>query len=153
MATSRVSDLIDALVAALQASPGLSTVKVVDGPIVSDSAAKEWVFVGYDGDPEGDFITSTTQQDWAGIGAKKKSEDITLTCAVVVQRGSTDVRACRIRTFEVFAAVEDVLRADPSLGFPSPTICAVAENTFHTEQDSNGVQGRMPFTVTCRTRI
>lgn len=153
MATSRVPDLIDALVAALDASADLSTVKVVDGPLVTDSAAQEWVFVGYDGDDQGDFTTATTQQAWAGIGAKKKNEDITLTCAVLVQRGSTDVRSCRVRTFEIFAAVEDVLRADPSLGFPAPTICAVAENTFHTEQTSSGVQGRIPFTVTCTTRI
>src|SRR5690348_11079979 len=121
---SRVPDLIDAIVAALRTAPALSTVKVIDGPIVTDSAAQEWVFVGYDGSDEGDYITATTQQEWAGIGAKKKNEEITLTCAVLVQRGSIDVRSCRVRTFEVFAAVEDVLRADPALGLPTPTVCS-----------------------------
>lgn len=153
MATSRVPDLIDALVKALQASPALSTVKVVDGPLVTDSAAQEWVFVGYDGDDQGDFTTASTRQDWAGIGAKKKNEDITLTCAILVQRGSTDVRACRVRTFGILAAVEDVLRADPSLGLGTPTVCSIAETTFHTEQTAGGVQGRMPLTLTCSTRI
>ncbi|RPE44162.1 hypothetical protein EDD90_7392 [Streptomyces sp. Ag109_O5-1] len=153
MTTSRVPDLIDALVAALQASGGLTGVKVVDGPVVTDSAAEEWVFVGYDGDPEGDFTAATAQQEWAGLGAKKKNEDITVTCAVLVQRGSTDVRACRVRTYEVLAAVESVLRADPSLGFPTPTVCAVTEHAFHPEQTPDGIQGRLPFTVTCTTRI
>lgn len=153
MSTSRVPDLIDALVTALQASPGLSDVQVVDGPLVTDSAAQEWVFVGYDGDEEGDFVTATAQQEWAGIGAKKKNEDITLTGAVLVQRGSTQVRPCRIRTYEVLAAVESVLRADPSLGFPTPTVCALTEHAFHQEQTADGIQGRIPFTVTCTTRI
>ncbi|MEU0041318.1 hypothetical protein ABZ063_47185, partial [Streptomyces sp. NPDC006333] len=69
MPTSRVPALIDALVSALQAAPDLSTVRVVDGPLVTDSAAREWVFVGYDGDDEGDFITAATIQEWAGLGA------------------------------------------------------------------------------------
>lgn len=153
MATSRLPALIDALVDAFQASAALSAVRVVDGPLVTDSAAQEWLFVGYDGDEQGDFTTATTTQEWAGLGAKRKNEDIALTCAVLVQRGSTDVRSCRIRTFEIFAAVEDVLRADPALGFDTPTVCAVTDNTFHTEQTSSGVQGRMPFTITCTTRI
>lgn len=153
MASSRVPALIDALVPALQASPDLATVKVVDGPLVSDSAAQEWVFVGYDGDEDGDFATATSQQEWAGLGAKKKNEEITLTCAILVQRGSTDVRGCRTRTYEVFAAVENTLRADPSLGFPTPTVCAVTEHSFHQEQTADGIQGRLPFTVTCTTRI
>lgn len=153
MASSRVPALIDALVPALQASADLGTVKVVDGPLVSDSAAQEWVFVGYDGDEDGDFATATAQQEWAGLGAKKKNEEITLTCAILVQRGSTDVRSCRVRTYEVFAAVEAVLRADPSLGFPTPTVCAVSEHSFHQEQTADGIQGRLPFTVTCTTRI
>lgn len=153
MGTSRVPDLIDAFVPRLEASPDLSTVKVVDGPLVTDSAAQEWLFVGYDGDEEGDFIAATTQQEWAGLGAKKKNEDIVLTCAILVQRGSTDVRSCRVRTYEIFAAVESVLRADPSLGFSTPTVCAVTEHTFHQEQTPDGIQGRLPFTVTCTTRI
>jgi hypothetical protein len=152
-APSRVPELIDALLAALRASAGLTGVQVVDGPLVTDSAASEWVFVGYDGDPEGEFSTASTSQQWAGLGAKAKNEDILLSCAVLVRRGSTDVRACRIRTFEIFAAVEAVVRADPALGLLPPTVCAISETSFHTEQTANGVQGRMPFTLSCSTRI
>ncbi|MEW2250394.1 hypothetical protein AB0907_24005 [Streptomyces sp. NPDC006975] len=154
MASSRVPQLIDAFVAALQAAPGLAGVQVVDGPLVSASAATEWVFVGYDADPGGEFTTAVTSQTWAGIGAKAKNEDIALTCAVLVQRGSTDVRACRVRVFELFAQVEAVVRADPSLGLPPPTVCSISETTFHTEQTERGIQGRLPFTLaTTITRI
>ncbi|GHA01498.1 hypothetical protein ACFOOM_12115 [Streptomyces echinoruber] len=150
---SRVPELIDAFVAVLQAAPGLTGVQVVDGPLVTASAASEWVFVGYDADPEGEFQTAQTSQQWAGLGAHAKNEDILLTCVVLVRPGNTDVRACRIRTFEIFAEVEAAVRANPSLGLPPPTVCGISETAFHTEQTDRGVQGRMPFTLTCTTRI
>lgn len=154
MATSsRVPQLIDALLAALTAAAGLDGVKVVDGPLVSNSSASEWVFVGYDADPEGEFSTASTTQQWAGLGAKAKDEDIVLTGAVLVRRGSTDVKSCRDRTFAIFAEVESVVRADPALGLPPPTVCSISETSFHTEQTDRGIQGRLPFTLTCSTRI
>ncbi|MFD4343406.1 hypothetical protein ACFWQ6_00740 [Streptomyces coelicoflavus] len=154
MAPSRVPELIDNVLAALKLSPELAKVKLVDGPLVSDSAASEWVFVGYDGDPNGEYSTASTSQTWAGLGAKAKNEDISLTCAVLVRRGSTDVRACRRRTFEIFAAVEAVVRADPSLGMPPPTVCSITDTAFFTEQTDRGIQGRLPFTLaTNPTRI
>lgn len=151
--SSRVPELLDAFLAALEAAAGLEGVEVVDGPFVSDSAAAEWVFVGYDGDPEGDYITAQTTQQWAGIGAKAKNEDVTITGAVLVRQGSVAVKPCRDRTFAIFAVVEAAVRAVPSLGLPSPTVCAISEHTFHTEQTDRGIQGRLPFTLTCSTRI
>lgn len=154
MATSsRVPQLTDAFLAVLTAAAGLDGVKVVDGPLVSSTAANEFVFVGYDGDPSGEFQTAQTTQQWAGIGAKAKNEDIVLTGAVLVQRGDTDVKAVRDRTFAIFAEVESAVRADPALGLPPPTVCSISETSFHTEQTDRGVQGRMPFTLTCSTRI
>ena len=145
--------LIDALVAALQASSDLSGVNIVDGPLVSNSAANEWVFVGYDGDPGGEFQATSTQQDWAGLGAKAKNEEISLTCSVLVRSGSTSVKPLRDRAFQIFASVEAVLRADPALTLPPPTVCNIAEHGFHPEQTAQGLQVRLPFTVTCTTRI
>ncbi|HWU24080.1 MAG TPA: hypothetical protein VN088_21270 [Nocardioides sp.] len=152
-APSRVPELVDAFVAALTASADLAGVKVVDGPLVTDSAATEWVFVGYDADPQGEYATASTTQQWAGLGAKAKNEDIQLTCAVLVRKGATAVKPCRDRTFALFAAVEAVVRADPALGLPPPTVCSISETNFHTEQTDKGVQGRMPFILSCSTRI
>ncbi|MYR84085.1 hypothetical protein GTY41_03780 [Streptomyces sp. SID685] len=145
--------LIDALVAALQASDGLSGVNVVDGPLVSNSAASEWVFVGYDGDPGGEFQATSTLQEWAGIGAKAKNEEITLTCCALVRSGSTSVKPVRDRAYQIFAAVEAAVRSNPALALPPPTVCSISEHTFFPEQTANGLQGRLPFTVTCTTRI
>ena len=152
-ASSRVPELIDAFLAALGESSDLTGVQVVDGPLVTSSAALEWVFVGYDGDPGGEFSTASTSQQWAGLGALAKNEDILLTCSVLVQGGLTDVRARRVRCFEIFAAVEAVVRADPALTLPPPTVCSISDTSFHTEQTERGVQARMPFTLTCTTRI
>lgn len=153
MASSRVPALIDALVAALQASVDLSGVNIVDGPLVSNSAAAEWVFVGYDGDPGGEGQATSTQQQWAGIGAKAKNEEISLTCAVLVRSGSTDVKPLRDRAYQIFAAAEAVVRADPALTLPPPTVCDISDHNFFAEQTAQGLQGRLPFTITCTTRI
>ncbi|MCX3064206.1 hypothetical protein [Streptomyces beihaiensis] len=150
---SRVPELIDAFMTALTAAAGLNGVQIVDGPLVATSSASEFVFVGYDGDPQGEFMTAQTTQEWAGLGARAKTEDITLTGAVLVQQGATDVKPCRDRTFAVFAEVEAVVRADPALGLPTPTVCSISEHTLHTEQTDRGIQGRLPFTLTCSTRI
>ncbi|MFI0576139.1 hypothetical protein [Streptomyces tendae] len=151
---SRVPELTDSFLARLAAAEGLARVKVIDGPIVSDSASGEWVFVGYDADPEGDGDAATTSQTWAGIGARAKNEEILLTCAVLVRKGSTAVKPLRDRVFEIFAEVEAVVRADPSLGLPPPTVCAITDTTFRTPQTSRGLEGRLLFTLaTNPTRI
>lgn len=156
MATSpsRLPDLVDNFVSRLEAASGLSGVQVVDGPIVSGTAAQEQVFVGYDADPEGDAEAASTSQTWAGLGARAKNEDIQLTCAVLVRKGSTAVKPLRDRVFAIFAEVEAVVRADPSLGLPPPTVCAITDTSFRTPQTPNGIEGRLLFTLaTTITRI
>ncbi|WP_406168885.1 hypothetical protein [Streptomyces sp. NBC_00996] len=154
MASSRVPQLIDNFLAALNAAAGLAGVKVVDGPEVSDTAATEFVVVGFDGDSEGEYEAASTTQAWAGIGAKKKNEDIQITCAVLVRKGSPAVKGLRDRVFEIFAEVEAVVRADPALGLPPPSVCAVTDTSFRTPQTSNGLEGRLLFTLAATpTRI
>ncbi|MFJ9114479.1 hypothetical protein ACIRJO_02905 [Streptomyces sp. NPDC102394] len=154
MASSRVPDLIDNFLAALADAAGLSGVQIVDGPEISDSSAGEMVVVGFDADPEGDYEAASTTQAWAGIGAKKKNEDIQVTCAVLVRKGSTAVKPLRDRVFAIFAEVETVVRADPSLGLPPPTVCAITDTSFRTPQTSRGIEGRLAFTLSATpTRI
>ncbi|MFJ4735284.1 hypothetical protein ACIP6V_23925 [Streptomyces sp. NPDC088770] len=151
---SRVPQLIDNYLARLAAAPGLSGVKIVDGPLVSLSGAREWLFVGYDGDPEGEANVASTTQTWAGLGARAKNEEIQLTCAILVRRGSTAVRPLRDRAFAIFAEAEAVVRADPSLGLPPPTVCSITETAFSAPQTDKGIEGRLAFTLaTLPTRI
>lgn len=154
MATSRVPALIDNFLAALNAASGLAGVQIVDGPEISNSAATEWVIVGFDGDDEGEYEAASTTQTWAGLGAKAKNEAIDVTCAVVVRKGSTVVKPLRDRVFEIFAEVEAAVRADPALGLPPPTVCAVTDTSFRTPQTSTGLEGRLLFTLAASpTRI
>lgn len=150
--TSRVPDVIDALVALLAAAPALAGVKVVDGPIVTNDS-KDAVFVGYDGDPEGEGQAVEFTQEWAAIGQRAKGETFTVTCAVVVWRGGTKVRPIRVRAFELLAAVEDALRDDPSLGLPPPSVVAFASGSMAQLQGAPGLGVRVMFQIAVKTRI
>lgn len=152
-AVSRVPAFIDNLLAALQAASGLADVKVVDGPIVSGAAANQWVFIGYDGDPEGEMQAVSESQEWAGIGAKKKNEEILLTCCVMVLGGTTDVKTIRDQAYSILGEIETVARTDVAQGLPTPTVCAITEHSYFQEQTSDGLRGRLPFTLSCSTRI
>lgn len=154
MAASRVPDAIDALMAVFAAAPALDGVHVFDGPPVTGSPLKDVVFVGYDGDPEGDGGQAVEfSQEWSSIGQKAKDETFTVNCAVLAWRGSTAVRPVRERAFALLAAVEDALRADPSLGMPPPTIVAFASGSLQQAQWHDGITCRIPFQVAIKTRI
>lgn len=151
--TSRVPAVIDALVALFRAAPALAGVKVVDGPSVTGSPLPEAVYVGYDGDPDNDGQAVDFAQEWASIGQRAKNETFTVTCAVGVWRGSTGVRPARTRAFEVLAAVEGALRADPSLGLPPPSTVAFASGSMAQVQGTSGMGVRIAFQIAVQTRI
>lgn len=151
--TSRVPDVIDALVALFAAAPALAGVKVIDGPVVTSDSLKDAVFVGYDGDDEGEGQAVEFTQEWASIGQRAKGETFSVTCAVVVWRGGTKVRPIRVRAFELLAAVEDALRDDPSLGLPPPSVVAFASGSMSQIQGSPGLGVRITFQIAVKTRI
>lgn len=148
MAT-RAAATLDAAIAKLQ-SAGLN---VVDGPVLTDDPST-FVWVGYDGDPEGDFTSILMNQDWAGsVGAKKRGERFSIVCAVVATTGNTDVKTARDDAFTTFAVVETALREDPSLGFGSPFVAGVKPLQTYTEPNGNGFQVRLTFNIDVDTRV
>ena len=151
--TSRAPDVIDALVALFAAAPALTGVKVIDGPPVTGDPLHEAVYIGYDGDPDGDGQAVDFAQEWGAIGQKSKNETFTVTCAVVVWKGGTLVRPIRARAFELLATVEDLLRGDPSLGMPPPTVVALAAGSCVQSQRASGLEVRIPFQIAVQTRI
>lgn len=153
MTTSRVPAVIDALVALYENAPGLAKVAVLDGPLVTNAPLKEAVFVGYDGDPDGEGQAAENAQKWAGIGARSRDETVQITGAVVVWNGGTKVRPVRLRVYELFGVVEDVVRADPSLGLPPPTVAEIASGGLFQVQRQSGIECRIPFIVRVQTRI
>src|SRR5206468_7305615 len=109
----RLPAAIDAIVAALQ---GLG-VQVWDGPIVSGDY-DDAIYIGFDGDYGGEELAATTVQTWAGIGQRKRDEDHTITCAVVVLLGneSTSWKPARDKVAALLDAVGQALRNDATLG-------------------------------------
>lgn len=153
---SRVPDVIDALVTLFTASPNLGDAKVLDGPPVTDSPLFEAIYVGYDGDPDGGAETATFEQEWAGLGARAKNETVTVTCAVIAWKGDNNAaarKARRVRAFALLGVVEAIVRADPSLGFPPPTVAAMASGQLFQRQTASGFEARIPFQIQVQTRI
>lgn len=146
---SQVPVLIDAVVALARADAVLSEAEVLDGPQVTESGAADWVLVGYDGDPGGDFQAASTAQDWAGLSTRR-GERITLTVALVASRGDTDVRAARERVYTLGERLESLLRANPSLGLGAAQV-AVDSTVLHQEQTAQGVQARLILGLGCET--
>lgn len=148
MATSRLPATIDALVTTFTAAG----IKTWDGAFVTGDYT-DAVFVGYDGDPDGDYQTADMNQDWAGIGAKKRDEEFDVICAAVAKSGSTSIKTARDAAIALFSLVENTLRADPSLGFSPPYVAEVKPTGLFTEPTSDGLQARLVFTVHVKTRI
>ncbi|WP_432124060.1 hypothetical protein [Streptomyces sp. C10-9-1] len=145
---SRVPEVIDALVQRGQLDPELSGVRVVDGPEVADTQAQDWLIAGFDGDPGGDFQAAQTLGGWAGLGTGRE-EQLQVTVAAISSRGDTDVRAARMRAYEIGGRVEAWLREDPSLGLRSLE-AAIEASQLTQEQDDEGVTAVLLLTVAGR---
>lgn len=148
MATSRVPATIDALAASWTAA-GLKT---WDGAVVTGDYT-DAVYLGYDGDPQGDFLTVEPDQNWAGIGAKKRDEEFAIICAAVALLGGGTTKTARDTVFAMLATVENELRADPSLGQPPPFVAEYKGGPIFTEPGPDGYQVRAVFSVHVKTRV
>ncbi|MGW4883365.1 hypothetical protein [Streptomyces murinus] len=147
---SRVPEVIEALVALGQAeaSTELEGVQVSDGPEVTGSSSPDWLIIGFDGDPDGDFRAAQTVGGWAGLGSRRE-EQWQVTVAAIASRGDTDVRAARTRAYEIGARVEAWLRADPSIGLRSLE-AAIEASQLTQDQTDQGVQAVLLLTVAGR---
>jgi hypothetical protein len=150
MGTSRVFDTIDALVAAFRGA-GLT---VWDGPLVTGDY-KPAVHVGYDGDPEGDYMAADPNQEWSGsVGTKAREEEFDIKCAATALFGDSDPKLARDAVKVMLATVENTLRADPSLGqTPTPYVAAYKPGPLYVEPASAGYQVRGVFNVHVKTRL
>lgn len=110
--TSVVFDLVDALVSRF--TDALS-VNVFDGYGITDDPG-DFLMVGVE-DPDSDRATSSEgKQEWAGLGAKARYEEGTVTCIAMSWNGDADLKAARAAAKATTVAVESNLRSDPNLG-------------------------------------
>lgn len=121
---SRVPEVIDVLVQLAKTEDAYEAsadhpcgVVVADGPQVTDDESPDWLVVGFDGDPDGDFESAQTVGGWSDLGGGRE-EEFQVTVAAISNRGDANNVAARARVYEIAARVEAWLMADPSLGLP-----------------------------------
>lgn len=148
MVESRVPLAIDAIVTVLTAA-GL---KVWDGPVITDDYA-DAVYIGYDGDPEGEQRAAAVEQKWSGLGQRKRDEDSQIIGAVVVSTGDAGWKAARDKAYTMLGVVGQSLRADPSLGLSSPSIAELWPAGYYQEAGPSGLQARLVFAIHHQTRV
>lgn len=148
MNTSRIPAVLDALVSTFTAA--LPTARVIDGPFTTVPDG-DYLTVG--STPDGD--TTTGQQDWASLGNRARNEQIDVPCYCDSYSGSTDVAARRNAAFAMFAAAEDALRTDPTLGgvIPNPGWAQIGTYSERQEQTEAGLAVGVVFHVLIQTRI
>lgn len=154
MAASRVPATLTALASiATTAVAGLTPkVQVYRGPFVTGDPT-DGLFIGYDGDPKGDFRSVRVDTDWAGLGAKSRDERFEVDCAITHISGNADVKASTDRVYAIHTAFEDELRSDPSLGQAPVFVAESAGGDMWTMPHPSGLMVRLYFRVRVRTRI
>lgn len=150
MGTSRIFDTIDALVTTFKAA-GLTT---WDGPLVTGEYQPA-VHVGYDGDPEGDYMAADPSQKWSGsVGTKARDEEFDVRCAATALFGDSSPKLARDAVKAMLVTVENALRADPSLAqTPTPYVAEYSPGPLYIEPTQSGYQVRAVFNVHVKTRL
>lgn len=145
---SRVPEVIDALVTLGTQPDVLPGVRVLDGPVVTQDQANEWLLVGYDGDAVGDFDAGQGQGGWSDLGTGRE-ELFNVTVAVVVSRTAQQIREARQRAYEIADVVDGWLKADATLGLPGLE-AGIETSGLVQEQTDGGVRVRLLLTVVGR---
>jgi hypothetical protein len=149
---SVVPALLGTLVSSLAAA--LPTRAVFDGPGVTDESVPDYLLIGV-ADPDADSPDDAveTNIEWAGLGQTSRYEYITVRCVAVSWSGDTDVKAVRDRAYASFAAVEQTLTADPSLGDIARFGGLAASHALRQNIDADGAVAWVLFALQFTARL
>lgn len=146
---SRIPEAIDKLVSIW--TPVLSEVTVIDGPVISGAEPVQRMYVGYDGDPEGDGVGASSDFAWSStLGTGRRDEALTVVCAIVVRVGDGTVKQARDAAYGVLATATATLLDSTNirLGFPPPTVAEIRNPTLTYDLNPNiGLEARLAFQV------
>lgn len=142
---SRVPAVLDALVSIWSAAPGLGDI-VQDGPIPLQGAGTEVLTVGYDGGQEG--ISVDGALEFASLCPEPQREAFTVVCLIAVLNGSGDVRAARVRAYELLSAASAAVTADITLG-GVVIEAGVTSQSLRQLQADNGALVKLGFSIAC----
>jgi hypothetical protein len=137
------------ILAALQAASSLQGVQVTySGPVNAAEVAQEMVFLG----------ETRADSDWSMLGALQREERYEVDLFVKTWRAEGDgsEQGAEERTWDLLAAVEDALYADPSLGGllagPCLEVGPWTHGTIPTT-DPKGFGGSAAMTLRCTARV
>jgi hypothetical protein len=149
---SRIPAVLNELESVATTAMANTGCQVFRGPFVTGDPGSA-LFIGYDGDPGGDFETVIQNSEWAGLGAKARNEMFDVFCAITELSGENNVGAATDHVFVLFSAFEDAMRANPGLNQAPRLTAAVATVHLSTMPHPSGLQVRLTFTVRVSARI
>ncbi|MET9099944.1 hypothetical protein [Streptomyces antibioticus] len=156
MATSAVPGAITELLVILRGLPAFQDgVLVLDGPPTVDVSRADIVAVGWS--PDGDQAVEMVQ-DFNAAGARTRNESFAISCVIDVWTGGQDFVPARDRVFELFAAIEDAVRAS-GLNPTAPTLngavlwAHLTKGVLRQTYTDQGPRVALAFTVSCEARI
>ncbi|MEU2924208.1 hypothetical protein ABZ636_03975 [Streptomyces sp. NPDC007251] len=143
---SKLPGAIDGLVAVLGASPGLSGVKVLDGPSTSQQTMKEVLTVGWTGQDDETDAESTLVTE--GLGGSPDREQFTIRCAAAVLRGTDDLPGARRRAYELLTEAGAAIAANRTLR-GAVMRAMVGSHSLAQDLTQQGAQVTVIFEVSC----
>ncbi len=152
MVASRVPSVLTALTNTATTALANTDCTVYRGPFVTGNPGKA-LFVGYDGDPAGDFRAVNATSQWAGLGAKARDEVFEVICSITMLDGAGDVGGSTNDIYAIHALFEAAVRDNPSLGQPPRLTAGVTGGELFTMPHPSGLQVRLVFMVQVSARI
>jgi hypothetical protein len=153
VATSALPDLIDALVTGARAA--LPDTLVYDGFGVDAEPGHSYLMVGVDDvDARDSAYAATATQEWANANYTARDEEGYVVCAALAWNGDSDAKAARDEAFTTVAAVENLCRANPSLGVTSLLWTSFGGRVqLSQNQSEHGATAIVIFQINYRARI
>ena len=143
---TRYALVTDAIIAALQAAPGM--VDVFDGAPTPGFDPYEAVYIGWSGG-EDDETAGTISQEYHDTGiAAKRDETLSIDYVVQAVRGDDDMSTARTRTVEILGIVETTLRATPALGIDGVLYVEVSAGSVRQVRNADGIGVEITGSIT-----
>ena len=143
---SKLPAAIDGLVSVFGAWPGLSGVKVLDGPSTSQQTLQEVLTVGWTGADDETDAESTLLTE--GLGGSPDREQVTIRCAAAVLRGADDLSGARRRAYELLAEAGAAIAQDRTLR-GAVMRAMVGSHSLGQDLTQQGAQAVVTFEVSC----
>lgn len=142
--SSRVPDILAALVAFAQSAPELVGVVVRDGPVMEQGTDLQVLYIGWGGGAEDtDVDVQVSEDDLAGSPSQ---ESVTVRCTAWVASGDTDTVTARAAAYGIVSGLGAAIDRDRRLGGVVMR-AMIGGHTLTQQQTPRGAQAAISFDV------